>query len=140
MILKVRASADDSPPTISGSRSVISASIRQAERRQRGELLQDRLQFDLLVELSEAVDALLQPLDDRQVPQLDDVADVRLGMGLPDNQEVVELLIHEGAVAPQVRLVDVQPRRRTEVPLEPRHGHERMAFPLPAGPASWSFD
>jgi hypothetical protein len=50
MILKVRASPTLTPPTTSGSR-LGGFAIGKVERRPCGELIEDRLQFDLLVEL-----------------------------------------------------------------------------------------
>src|SRR6266487_5541935 len=65
MILKVRASATLRPPAMAGSR----ASVASPRARSRGgratQVVQERLQLDLLVDLSEVVDALLQALGHR---------------------------------------------------------------------------
>ena len=85
--------------------------IGEAERRQSGQMLQDGPELELLVELSELVNALLQPLGDRQVERVDDVAAVGLRRRLSADQEVVDLAVEEVAVALEVLLVDVQTGR-----------------------------
>jgi len=57
----------------------------------------------------------MQSFGDRHIPRLDDVPGVRLRGGLSDQEQVVDLLIDEVAVALEVVLVDVQRRRGTEV-------------------------
>ena len=89
---------------------------RQMERWPGGDMIQDRLQLDILVECAEGLDALLQTFGDRQVVGLDDVASIRLGSGLSTKQQIVDLLVDEVAVAPQILLVDVadpRPRERS---------------------------
>ena len=44
--------------------------INQAQRRTRGELIENRPQFDLLVDVLEFLDAFLQALGDRQIAWL----------------------------------------------------------------------
>ncbi len=73
----------------------------------RGQGLEDWPQFDLLFEPLEGVHALLEALGDRQVPRLDDVADVGLRGGLADDQQVVERVVDEIEVALDVVAVDV---------------------------------
>src|SRR5258708_7900987 len=55
--------------------------ISKVQRRPRSEMVEYRLQFDLLVDLPEFVDAFLQTLGDRQIERLDDDPAICLGRG-----------------------------------------------------------
>ena len=57
--------------------------VGEVERRPRRQLIEYRLQFDLLVDPAEFVDAFLEPFGDRQVEGLNRDAVVRLGCSLP---------------------------------------------------------
>jgi hypothetical protein len=98
--------------------------INQAQRRTRGELIENRPQFDLLVDVLEFLDAFLQALCDRQIDWLYDSPAVCFRGGFSANQEVVNLLIDEIAVALEVLLVDIKPGRDPEESLEFRHAHD----------------
>jgi hypothetical protein len=54
-------------------------------------------QLDLLVELSELVNALLQPLGDRQIGRLNDVTAILRGRRLAAKQQIVDLPVDEVA-------------------------------------------
>lgn len=84
--------------------------VSEVERRQRCQMIEDGLELDLLVEPPELMDALLQSLGDRQVERLDGDPIVRLGCGLPAQEQIVDLTVYEVAVALEVGLVDVQTR------------------------------
>ena len=93
--------------------------ISEVERRPCGELIEDRLQLDLLVDLIEFVDGSLQAFGDRQIERLDDRPAICLRGGLGPKQEVVDLLIDEVAVALEVLLINIEPGRDPEESLEP---------------------
>jgi len=79
-----------------------------------------------LGEFVDQVHAFLQPLGDRQVPGQDDVADVRLGRGLADEQQIVERVVDEIEVPLDVVPVDVDAAGGAEEALElgkAHHGH-----------------
>jgi hypothetical protein len=123
MILKLRASATLSPPATSGSLPSVSSAKGQVERGPGGEVLEETLELDLLVELPELVDPLVQALGDREIFGLHDVADVRLRRRLPDDDEIVDLVVDEVAVSLEVALVHVESGCRSEEPLELRNAH-----------------
>src|SRR6266568_1239086 len=123
MMVKVRARAMLSPAGDAGKPALGRLAERRLHRALRGQVLQDGLELDLLVDLTEGMDALLEPFGDRQVLGLDDVAPVRPGGGLPHDEQVVELLVDEVAVALEVVLVDVQAGGGAEETLEPGDTH-----------------
>ena len=67
----------------------------------------------------------LQPLGDREIRRLDDVAAVFLGGRLPAKEQIVNLVVDEVALALQVFLVDVESRRGAKEALELVDGHDR---------------
>jgi hypothetical protein len=105
--------------------------INQAQRRTRGELIENRPQFDLLVDVLEFLDAFLQALCDRQIDWLYDSPAVCFRGGFSANQEVVNLLIDEIAVALEVLLVDIEPGRDPEESLEFLHAPRRSWLLIP---------
>jgi hypothetical protein len=72
-------------------RSVIA--ISQVEDRELRETLQNRFEFDPVVQAAKRVTVLLQPLGDRQVERLDHVARIGLRLRLSHQQKVVRLAI-----------------------------------------------
>jgi hypothetical protein len=95
------------------------------QRWEGGEPLQDGAQLDLLVDGPELVDRLLQALGDGEVPGLDDITAVGARIRLPHEEQVVELVTDEVAVALDVVLVHVEARDPAEEPLEPGDAHDR---------------
>src|SRR6266702_4421103 len=98
MMVKVRARAMLSPAGDAGKPALGRLAERRLHRALRGQVLQDGL-------------------------ELDDVAPVRPGGGLPHDEQVVELLVDEVAVALEVVLVDVQAGGGAEETLEPGDTH-----------------
>ena len=68
------------------------------------------MEADQFIQLAECVNVLLKPWGDRQVVRLNDVPIVCAGDCLATNEEIVDLLVDEVAVAPQILLVDVKAR------------------------------
>src|SRR5438270_3480598 len=99
--------------------------VGQVERRQCRQMIEDRLQLDLLVDVPKLVDTFLQALRDGRIKGLDDDAAVRFRGGLPAEQQIIDLPVHEVAVALQVRLIDVETRNQTEETLEFSDPHQR---------------
>ena len=87
-------------------------------------MIQDGFQLDIFIELFEQVDVLLQPLGNREIDRLNKVAVICLRRGLAANKQIVDFVIDEVAVALEVLFVDVEARRGSEKPLEPRHAHD----------------
>jgi len=109
---------------------------RGLERRPCRHVLQDRAELDLGIDAAEGVDALLQALGDGQVPGLDDVAAVGLRSCLPDEEQVVELVVDEVLVTLEVVLVRVQARCGAEEMLKPADaGHRHVIACLSGFPA-----
>lgn len=97
--------------------------VGEIERRPRGEIIQDRLQLDRLVDLSEGMDAFLQPFGNGQIEWLNDVPAICSRGGLSPQKEIVDLVVDELAVALEILLVDVEPCSSPEETLESRHAH-----------------
>jgi hypothetical protein len=116
--LKVWASATLIPPAISGKPHLGFLAVGRLERRPRRQIIEHRLQFDLLIDPAEFVDALLKPLGDRQAMRLDDVAAIGRCRRLRTQQQAMDLIADEVTVAPQARFIDVETRGQTEEPLE----------------------
>src|SRR5690242_13612830 len=72
---------------------------RVAERRPCGQVVEDRAELDVLVELAEFVHGLLQARGEGQVGGLDNVAAVRRRGCLPGKQQVIDRLVDEVQVA-----------------------------------------
>src|ERR1700733_14696532 len=92
--------------------------VSEVQRRPRGEVVENRPQIDLFVELLEFVDVFLEPLGDWHVERLDDDAAICLRGGLGPKQQVVNLPIDELAVALEVLLIDFETGREPEEALE----------------------
>ena len=86
------------------------------ERRPRGQILQDWREFDVSIDFTELVDALLKALGNGQIPRLKYVAVVRLRGGLAHEQQVVQLLVDEFLVTLEIVFVDVDTRGETVKP------------------------
>lgn len=82
--------------------------VVQIQWGQRGQVIEDGSKFDRLIDMLEFVDALLQSFGDRQIERLDDVAAVRLRGSPAANEEVIDFLVDEVAVALEVLLIDVE--------------------------------
>ena len=126
---KVLARATPMPPNSGGSRSsaVLSLSVTSSGGWAATSSMMG-CQLHLLVELLEGVSALLQALGDRQVLRLDDVAGAGLRRVPADDQQVVERVVDEVQVAPDVVPVfpDIDAPGGPEEPLElhePEHSH-----------------
>jgi hypothetical protein len=65
--------------------------IGQVEGRQRGQVIEDRLQVDLLVDIPKIMDAFLEPLGDGRIKGLDDDAAISLRRCLAAKEQVVDL-------------------------------------------------
>src|SRR5580692_5594446 len=99
---------------------------RIVERRAGYEGFEDGPELDLLIDAPERVRALLQAFGYRQVPGLDDVAEVGPRGGLPYQQQVINRVVDEIEVALDVVAVDADAARGAEEALElgkPHHRH-----------------
>src|SRR5580704_1861550 len=67
--------------------------VGEVERGTRTQVIEDRLQVDLLIHLPKRMNAFVQALGDRQVPGLNDTAAVGLRRYLPAHEQVVKLVI-----------------------------------------------
>jgi len=97
--------------------------VCEIERRPSRKIIQDRLQLDLLVDLSEGMDAFLQPFGNGQIEWLNDVSAIGFRCGLAAQKKIVDLVVDELAVALEILLVDVEPCSSAEETLEPRDTH-----------------
>src|SRR5262249_47465478 len=95
-----------------------------------GDVIEDRFELDLFIQLREFADALLQAFGDRQIKWPNDIAPVRLGGLFAAHEKIVDLLVDEGAVALEVLLIDVEPGRRPKESLELCHAHHMAGEPL----------
>src|SRR3984957_10896221 len=91
---------------------------RIVERRAGHEGFEDGPELDLLFDAPERVRALLQAFGYRQVPGLDDVAEVGLRGGLRYQQQVINRVVDEIEVALDVVPVDADAARGAEEALE----------------------
>ncbi len=96
---------------------------RGAERRPGGDVVQDRADLDLLVELAELVDGFLQARGDRQVRWLDDVPAVGFRVCLANEQEVIDRAVDEFQIAFHVVPVGINASRSAEKALELDEAH-----------------
>jgi hypothetical protein len=90
--------------------------VGEVERRPRRQLIEYRLQFDLLVDPAEFVDAFLQSLGDRQVVRFDDIAAIGLCRRLRAEQQVIDPYRsrnRRSASGPTYRHRDSRPNGRT---------------------------
>src|ERR1700723_2298539 len=97
---------------------------------------EDGPELNLLFDAPEGVRALLQALGYRQVPGLDDVADVGLRGGLPCQQQVINRVVDEIEVALDIVPVDADAARGAEEALElgkPHHWHGCLLPPCHGG-------
>jgi hypothetical protein len=104
--------------------------VVEADRRPSGEVIEDRPQFDLFIEMLEFVNALLQAFGDRQVEGPYNVAAVCLGNRLAADEQIVDFLVYKVAVAFEVLLVDVEPGRDPKETFEPSRAHYMTWKPL----------
>jgi hypothetical protein len=91
---------------------------RVVERRAGGDGFEHGSELDLLLDALERVRAFLQPFGYGQVPGLDDVADVGLRGGLPDEQQLVDGVVDEIEVARDIVPVNADAACGTEEALE----------------------
>src|SRR5688572_28840245 len=91
------------------------------ERRLRGQTLENWGEFDVSIDSTKLVDALLKAFGNGHIPRLKNVAVVRLRRRLAHEQQVVQLLVDELLVTLEIIFVDVDASRETEEPLELGH-------------------
>lgn len=124
MMPKVRASATLKPPGDLRQPVLDIFAIGEVERRARGKLFENRPQVDLFARLLEFLDMFLKAVGNRQIERPHEDPAIRLGGRFAPQQEIVQLMINEVAVALEVLLVDIRASDGLEEPLEFRDAYD----------------